>query len=150
VIAIGVKAPDFKLKDQDGKTIQLSTLRGKNILLSFRPLAWTVVCTDQMKSLEENFDKLAELNTIALGIGVDSAASNKAWAKSLNIQKTRLGSDFWPHGEVAKLYGVFREADGFSERANILIDTNGAVVFTRLYPTGQLPDIQEIIKFLNK
>ena len=134
MIANGTKAPDFKLKDQDGKIVNLSALQGKKVLLSFRPLAWTAVCTDQMKSLENNFDKLAELNTVALGIGVDSAPSNKAWARSMNIKKTRLISDFWPHGEVSKLFGAFREADGFSERANILIDENGTIVFTRLYP----------------
>jgi peroxiredoxin len=150
MIANGTKAPDFKLKDQEGKIVSLSALRGKKVLLSFRPLAWTAVCTDQMKSLENNFDKLAELNTVALGIGVDSAPSNKAWAQTMNIKRTRLLSDFWPHGEVSKIFGVFREADGFSERANILIDGNGTVVFTRLYPTGQLPDIQEIINFLKK
>ena len=150
MIANGTKAPDFKLKDQDGKIVNLSALQGKKVLLSFRPLAWTAVCTDQMKSLENNFDKLAELNTVALGIGVNSAPSNKAWAQSMNIKKTRLISDFWPHGEVSKLFGAFREADGFSERANILIDENGTIVFTRLYPTGQLPDIQEIINFLKK
>ena len=150
MIANGTKAPDFKLKDQDGKIANLSALQGKKVLLSFRPLAWTAVCTDQMKSLENNFDKLAELNIVALGIGVDSAPSNKAWARSMNIKKTRLISDFWPHGEVSKLFGAFREADGFSERANILIDENGTIVFTRLYPTGQLPDIQEIINFLKK
>jgi len=150
MIANGTKAPDFKLKDQDGKIVNLSALQGKKVLLSFRPLAWTAVCTDQMKSLENNFDKLAELNIVALGIGVDSAPSNKAWARSMNIKKTRLISDFWPHGEVSKLFGAFREADGFSERANILIDENGTIVFTRLYPTGQLPDVQEIINFLKK
>ncbi len=101
-----------------------------------------------MVSLEEHFDKFVELNTIALGIGVDSTPSNKAWAKSLNIERTPLLADFWPQGEVARLYGVFRDKDGFSERANILIDENQAVVFTRLYPISQLPDIEEIIKLL--
>ena len=148
MIAIGTKAPDFTLNDQNGKNVKLSSLRGKKVLLSFRPLAWTPVCTDQMKSLEENFDRLARLNTIALGIGVDSSPSNKAWAKSLNIEKTRLLSDFWPHGKISKLYGVFREKDGYSERANILIDENGAVLFAKMYPVGQLPDIEEIIKVL--
>ena len=150
MIAIGIKAPDFTLNDQNGKNVKLSSLQGKKVLLSFRPLAWTPVCTDQMKSLEENFDRLAKLNTIALGIGVDSSPSNKAWAKSLNIEKTRLLSDFWPHGAVSKLYGVFREKDGFSERANIIIGENGLVLFTKLYPVGQLPEIQEIIQVLEK
>jgi len=145
MIAIGAKAPDFTLKDQNGKNVELSSLRGKKVLLSFRPLAWTPVCTDQMKSLEENYDRLTKLNTVTLGIGVDSSASNKAWAKELHINKIRLLSDFWPHGKVSNLYGVFREADGFSERANILLDENGVVIFTKLYPVGQLPDINEII-----
>jgi len=101
-----------------------------------------------MVSLEEHFDRCSELNTVALGIGVDSVPCNKAWAKSLNIKKTRLLSDFWPHGKVAGLYGVFRDQDGFSERANVLIDENQVVVFAKLYPIDQLPDIEEIIKFL--
>ena len=150
MIAIGSKAPDFTLKDQNGKNVRLSSLRGKKVLLSFRPLAWTPVCTDQMKSLEGNFDLLTKLNTVALGIGVDSSPSNKAWAKALNIEKTSLVSDFWPHGEVSKMYDVFREDGGYSERANIIIDEKGTVSFTRLYPVGQLPDIQEIIEVLNK
>lgn len=148
MIAIGTKAPNFTLIDQDGKTVNLSSLRGKKVLLSFRPLAWTPVCTDQMKSLEENFDDLASLNTLALGIGVDSSPSNKAWARALNIKRLRLISDFWPHGKVSRLYGVFREKDGYSERANILIDENGVVSFVKMYPMEQLPDIKEIIQIL--
>ncbi len=101
-----------------------------------------------MVSLEEHFNRFDKLNTVALGIGVDSAPSNKAWAKSLNIESTRLLADFWPQGEVARLYGVFRDKDGFSERANIIIDENQVVVFAKLYPISQLPNIEEIIKFL--
>lgn len=101
-----------------------------------------------MRSLEENFGRLNKSNTVALGIGVDSAPSNKAWAKSLGIERTRLLADFWPQGEVAKLYGVFREKDGFSERANIVIDENQVVVFAKMYPIQQLPDIEEIMRVL--
>jgi peroxiredoxin len=101
-----------------------------------------------MSSLEENFDRFDKLNTVALGIGVDSVPSNKAWAKSLSIERTRLLADFWPQGEVAKLYGVFRDKDGFSERANIVIDENQVVVLAKMYPIRELPDIEEIIRFL--
>jgi peroxiredoxin len=101
-----------------------------------------------MESLEENFDRFDKLNTVPLGIGVDSAPSNKAWAKSLSIVKTRLLSDFWPHGEIAKLYGVFRDKEGFSERANIVIDENQVVVFAKMYPIRELPEIKEIMRFL--
>ncbi len=148
MIEIGSKAPDFVLKDQDGKTVKLSSFTGKRVLLSFRPLAWTLVCHDQMYSLEKNHDRFERLNTVALGIGVDSFQSNKAWAESMKIKNTRLLADFWPHGEVAKLYGIFRDKDGFSERANILVDEEQKVVFAQVYPTSQLPDIEPIINFL--
>jgi peroxiredoxin len=150
MIEVGVKAPDFSLKDHNGKTVKLSSFKGKKVLLSFRPLAWTSVCHDQMRLLEENHLRFDELNTVALGIGVDSVPSNKAWALSMDIKNTRLLSDFWPHGEVAKSYGLFRDKDGFSERANIIIDEEQKVVFAKVYPTAQLPDFEEIVKFLEK
>ena len=150
MINIGDKAPDFVLKDQNGKNVKLSSLKGKRVLLSFKPLAWTAVCHDQIRLLEANYNRFNELNTIALGMGVDSVPSNKAWAQSMKIKNTMLLSDFWPHGQVAQSYGVFREKDGFSERANIIVDENQRVIFAKIYPTSQLPDLEEILKFLER
>jgi peroxiredoxin len=147
-VKIGDKAKDFTLSDQDDRDITLSDFTGKRVLLSFHPLAWTSVCAEQMKSLEKNRNRFEKLNIVALGISVDTVPSKKAWAKELGIKNTRLLSDFWPHGEVAALYGIFREKDGFSERANIIIDEKQQVVFVKVYPTAQLPDIEEIIKAL--
>jgi peroxiredoxin len=101
-----------------------------------------------MKSLEEAHKRFVKLNTVPFGIGVDSDPCNKAWAKSMGVKKTRLLADFWPHGEVAQQYGVFRNKQGVSERANILIDENGKVLFAKLYPDDELPDIEEIIRVL--
>jgi peroxiredoxin len=148
MIAIGKKAPDFTLKDQNNNSVKLSRFRGKKVLLSFRPLAWTAVCQDQMKSLEENHVSFDDMNTVALGIGVDSVPSNKAWAEAMHIKNTRLLSDFWPHGDVAKAYGIFRDKDGFSERANIVLDETQKVIFAKTYPISQLPEIEEILKLL--
>lgn len=139
---------DFILKDHNKEDFNLSDFKGKKILLSFHPLAWTSVCAEQMKSLEKNYDSFKKLNTVAVGVNVDSIPSKNAWAKSLNIEKTRLLSDFWPHGKVAKLYNIFREKEGFSERANIIIDENHKIIFFKIYEISQLPDIDEIIYFL--
>ena len=139
---------DFILKDHNKEEFKLSNFKGKNILLSFHPLAWTSVCAEQMKSLEKNYETFEELNTIAVGINVDSIPSKNAWAKSLNIKNTRLLSDFWPHGEIAKLYNIFIEKEGFSEIANIIIDENQNIKFLRIYEIPQLPDINEIIKLI--
>ncbi len=148
MIEIGTKAPDFALKDQNGKTTKLASFKGKRVLLSFRPLAWTAVCHDEMRLLEENHLCFDELNTVALGVGVDSVPSNKAWAEAMDITSTRLLSDFWPHGETAKSYGILRDMDDFSERANIIIDEEQKVIFAKAYPIFQLPDFDEIINFL--
>lgn len=149
MISVGSKAPDFSIKDQNGKAVTLSQFKGKRVLLSFRPLAWTVVCHDQMRSLEDNHMRLDELNAVALGIGVDSVPSNKAWGQSMEIRNTRLLADFWPHGQVAQLYGVFRAEDGFAERSNVVVDENQTVVFAKTYSTSVLPDIDEVIGFLS-
>lgn len=145
---VGSDAPDFVLKDHNGKEFKLSQFRGKKVLLSFHPLAWTPVCANQMKSLEENYDKFEQVNAVAVGISIDSSFSKHAWAKELGIEKTPLLADFWPHGEVAKKYNIFREQDGFSERANIIVDESGKIMFYKVYEISTLPDIEEILEAL--
>jgi peroxiredoxin len=149
-LRVGDKAQGFTLVDQDKREFKLSDFKGKRILLSFHPLAWTSVCAEQMKSLEKTKKTFDSLKTIAVGVSIDTVPSKKAWADSLRIRNTRLLSDFWPHGEVAKLYGIFRHEDGFSERANIIIGENRKIAFFKIYKLGQLPDIQEIVNLLRK
>ncbi len=139
---------DFVLKDQKDQEVRLSDFQGKRVLLSFHPLAWTSICAEQMKSLEDNRERFASLNTVALGLSVDSVPCKKAWAESLGISNTSLLCDFWPHGGVAALFGIFREANGFSERANILVDEKGQEVFRKIYPIRELPDIEEIFSVI--
>jgi peroxiredoxin len=147
-IKIGDKIQDFRLRDQKEKEVNLHDFQGKKVLLSFHPLAWTKVCAEQMKSLEENQELFTKLDTVAFGISVDPTPSKRAWARELGITHIRLLSDFWPHGEAAKAYGIFREKEGVSERANIIIDEEQKVLFFKIYPGHELPDISEITKIL--
>ena len=147
---IGDKAKNFSLEDQNEREFTLSDFREKRVVLSFHPLAWTSVCAAQMKSLEDNKSNFDSLDTVAVGVSVDTVPSKKAWAESLGIKSTRLLSDFWPHGKVAESYGIFRTKDGVSERANIIIDEKQKIVFFKIYELGQLPEIQEIIDVLRK
>jgi len=148
-IKVGEKIPDFTLLDQNRAKIHITNFRGKKVLLSFHPLAWTNICAKQMKSLENNKERFDELNTVAFGLSIDAVPSKKAWAeKELDIKHTHLLADFWPLGEVAQKLGIFREKDGFSERANIIIDENQRVIFIKIYDISKLPDIEEIITFL--
>jgi len=147
-ITIGATAPEFNLKDNRGNMVSLNDYKGKKVLLSFHPLAWTSVCADQMKSLETNYARFEELGAIPLGFSVDAVPCKNAWAKELKIATLKLPSDFWPHGEVAKAYGLFRELEGFSERANVIIDENGKIIWMKIYEIHQLPDIEEVFQQL--
>jgi peroxiredoxin len=149
-VKVGDRLRDFSLEDQNEEVFTLSKFKGKKVLLSFHPLAWTSVCSEQMKSLEKNKEAFDSLGTTAVGVSVDTVPSKKAWAKSLGIENTRLLSDFWPHGKVAETYGIFRSKYGTSERANIIIDEDQKVAFVKVYPVGQLPDIKEVIEALKK
>ena len=150
IVQAGEPARNFSLKDQEDKTFDLYEQAGKRVLLSFHPLAWTEFCAAQMRSLEEKREELASHNCIPVGISVDSIPCKKAWGKNLGITKTPLLCDFWPHGAVAEKYGLFRDANGFSERANVIIDEKQRVVFVKVYPVHSVPDIGEIIAFLQK
>ncbi|HNZ64287.1 MAG TPA: redoxin domain-containing protein [Smithella sp.] len=148
IIKLGKSIKNFTLTDQFGQDFVLSNMKGRRVLLSFHPLAWTAVCARQMQSLEKSKKIFDKLNTVAVGLSVDSVPSKAAWAKTLKIKETRLLADFWPHGNVARRLGLFREKNGFSQRANVIIDESGKVCFVKVYPIGELPDMKEIIAFL--
>lgn len=147
-IKLSETAPDFSLKDQNESVVSLKDLNGHKILLSFHPLAWTSVCAKQMNLIEENYQKFIDLNTIPFGISVDPVPSKKAWAESLNLKNLKILSDFWPHGEVSSKYGLFMKRFGFSERANIIIDEKGTIIFAKVYPIKEVPDFEEVLVFL--
>ena len=139
-------APDFTLKDNRVQDVSLSEYRGKKVLLSWHPLAWTAVCAQQMKSLEDNLAEFEKYNTVPLGMSIDSYPSKNAWAKELGIANVKLLADFWPHGKVAQDYGLFLDDKGFSARANVLIDEAGKVVWMKVYDIPELPDIEEVLR----
>jgi peroxiredoxin len=143
-LSVGTRVKDFTLKDQNGQDFTLSAFKGKKVLLSFHPLAWTSICAKQMKALEKNLKIFEKAGAVAVGLSIDSVPCKAAWAKSLEVKKTRLLSDFWPHGKVAASLGLFRK-EGFSERANILVDEKGKVAWIKVYPIRELPDIREVI-----
>jgi peroxiredoxin len=144
-IAVGSKAPAFTLKDQDEKDVSLSDLAGRKVVVAFHPLAWTSVCAQQMQGLESNREEYARRGAVAVGLSVDSVPCKAAWAKDIGVHHTRLLADFWPHGGVAAAFGVFRERNGFSERAVFVLDAGDTVAWKKVYPIRELPDVKEIL-----
>jgi peroxiredoxin len=145
----GDDAPDFELRSHRGSMVKLSDFRGKkNVVLAFHPLAFTPVCASQMTGYESDLGQFERAGAAVLGISIDAQPAKAAWAKTLGTISYDLLSDFYPHGEVAQKYGVFRAKDGISERAIIVIDKNGRIAWSKVYPIPELPKNQEVLDAL--
>ena len=112
-LKVGDTAPDFKLPcttgDKPGE-FQLSSYRGKNVVLAFYPFDFTPVCTAEMPTFESELAKFAAHNAQVVGISTDSVPCHVAFQRSLGGLTYPLASDKWPHGEVARAYGIFPAA----------------------------------------
>lgn len=151
----GQKAPDFSLPGmlhgQDGKLrVRLSDYRGKkNVMLSFVPAAFTPICSDQWPGYNLARELFDEYNTQVLGISVDNLPSLRAWTLGMRGLWFPVLSDFWPHGSVAKTYGVLR-GDGTADRAIIIIDRKGVVRFAKSFDINTRPDLGLIMGELQR
>src|SRR3954447_10590128 len=151
MLKVGDIAPDFELRTHKGGTVKLSDFRGKkNVVLAFHPLAFTPVCANQMRGYESDLAQFEKAGAAVLGISIDAQPAKAAWAKTLDSISYDLVSDFHPHGEVAKKYGVFREKEGFSDRAVFIIDKQGRIAWSKGYDIPELPSNAEVFAQLTR
>jgi peroxiredoxin (alkyl hydroperoxide reductase subunit C) len=148
----GDKAPDFTLPSVSGEKVSLSQYLGKkNVVISFVPAAWTPVCSAQWPTYDVAEDVFRDNDAVLLGITVDNIPTLYAWTKELAANKEKLWfpvlSDFFPHGETAKKYGVLRST-GVSERALFVIDKKGVIQFIDIHDINDRPPIEELQKVL--
>jgi len=145
----GAPAPDFTLPDQDGHLVRLSDFRGRPVALVFYPLDWSPGCSVQLELYQQEYDEFAARGVQPIGISVDSLYSHGAWATVRGIRFPLL-SDFHPRGEVARRYRVWRERDGFSERALFVVDEHGIIRWSHVSPQlHHLPDFEDVVAGLD-
>jgi len=145
-LKVGDEAPDFELRSHRGGTVKLSDFRGtKNVVVAFHPLAFTPVCATQMTNYQSELPAFDAADTVVLGISVDAQPAKSAWARELGAIDFDLLSDFHPHGEVARRFGVLREADGISERAVFLVDKAGKVAWAKVYAIPEQPPLADLM-----
>ena len=126
-LTVGSLAPDFSLTNQFGETVTLQQFRdAKPVTLVFFPLAFSGTCTGELCELRDNLALFRDDDVELIGISVDNKASLRAWAESEGYDFTLL-ADFWPHGAIAREYGVFLEDKGYANRATFVIDTSGVI-----------------------
>jgi peroxiredoxin len=127
-IEIGQPAPQFSLKDSNGEVVTLSDFRGSQaVALVFYPFTFTGVCEGELCRLRDDHAEFEAAGVQVLACSCDTRFAQQQWAQAQGYQFPVL-SDFWPHGEVAKAYGVFNDAVGCANRATFLINADGIVV----------------------
>jgi len=147
-VEVGQEAPDFELNDQHGQPVRLSSFRGaKNVVLVFYPLAFSGVCSSELSAMRDDFPEISRDDVELLTVSVDSTFTHRAWSDQQHFGFELL-SDFWPHGAVAKLYGVFNEDRGIATRGTFIIDKAGVIRWKVVHPIPQARDIADYQKAL--
>ncbi|MEV5434550.1 peroxiredoxin [Streptomyces sp. NPDC052682] len=149
VVQVGEKAPDFELKDNHGATVRLSDFRGRqNVVLLFYPFAFTGVCTGELCELRDNLPRFSDRDTQVLAVSNDSIHTLRVFAEQEGLEYPLL-SDFWPHGNVSRAYGVFDEDKGCAVRGTFIIDKEGVVRWTVVNGLPDARDLNAYVKALD-
>ena len=147
----GKKAPDFKLKDQEGKTIALSDFKGKNVILYFYPKDNTSGCTAEACNFRDEFPKFKSINAVILGVSPDSVESHQKFVKKYDLP-FRLLSD--EKKEVLEKYEVWKEKNMYGrkymgvERTTFIINPDGTIgkIFRKVKVADHNKEVLEALK----
>jgi mycoredoxin-dependent peroxiredoxin len=137
---VGQVAPDFTLKDQQGKNVSLSDYKGiKNVVVVFFPFAFSGICTGELCEIRDDLGDFESDDVQVLTVSCDHMFTQRAFADAEGYFFPML-SDYWPHGGTAQAYGVFDQSGGFATRGTFLIDRDGVVRWTLLNGPSQKRD----------
>jgi len=147
-ISVGDQAPDFTLMNQFGEAATLSAYKGKKpVVLVFYPLSFSGICTEELCELRDNLAAFDSAEVELIAISVDHKFVQAKFADDQGY-KFQLLADFWPHGEVAKLYDVFLEDSGHATRATFVINKSGELVARFITSPGEPRDLDSYKKAL--
>jgi len=139
--SVGSVAPDFELTNQHGQKVSLAFFRDKkNVVVLFYPFAFSGICTGELCALRDDLAPFQNDQVELLAISCDPMYSLKAFADAEKYEFSLL-ADFWPHGEVAKKYGVFQDERGFSTRGTFVIDKSGVIRWSVVNGPGEARDV---------
>ena len=142
-LAVGDRAPDFTLVDHLGTEVSLATVRAHStVVVGFVPFAVSGICTGELRAVRDGLEDFQHDGIQVLAISCDPMFALRAWADAEGYFFPLL-SDFWPHGDVARRFGVFNAEKGFAQRGTFLLDREGIVRWTEVNPTGLARDFSD-------
>ena len=138
--ALGEPAPDFASVDTHGTPVRLADVRGTPVVLVFVPFAFSGTCTGELCAIRDDIALFDDAGVRLLVVSCDATFSLRAWQEQEGYTFDLL-SDFWPHGEIARAYGVFDDEQGLAIRGSFLIDADGVLRWALVNPRSQARDL---------
>ena len=125
-VAVGDRAPNFELLDQDANEVTRASLEGRKALVVFIPFPFSGICEAELCSIRDNLARLNDMDANVAVITCDTRFVHKKWAEDQGFEFPLL-SDFWPHGATSRTYGSFNEEKGVANRMTYVLDETGVV-----------------------
>ena len=144
---VGQPAPDFRTRNQHGESVSLADLRGAPAVLVFYPWAFSGICRGELAALRDDHDRFLELGVRVLGVSCDAMFTLRAYVDAEQLPFDLL-TDHWPHGAIARAYGIFDEQAGCALRASFVLDAEGVITWRVVNGIGEARDLADLVAAL--
>jgi thioredoxin-dependent peroxiredoxin len=150
-LAVGAKAPDFSLLDQDGKLVSLKSLKGQQIVLYFYPKDDTSGCTKEACDFRDSLEPIKKTGAVVLGVSMDGKGSHQKFIAKHGLPFALLSDE---DAVTSKVYGVYKEKSMYGrkywgiERSTFVIDATGRLkaMFRKVKVPGHVDEVLAALK----
>lgn len=143
-LGLGQPAPDFMARNQHGELLTVNGLRGAPAVIIFYPFAFSSICRDELAAVRDDHERFLALGARVLAISCDAMYTLRAYADMEGIAFDLL-SDHWPHGAIARAYGVFDELSGCARRGTFVLDSAGLISWHQVNQINEPRDLSAVL-----
>jgi mycoredoxin-dependent peroxiredoxin len=143
-LGLGQPAPGFTARNQHGELLTVSGLRGAPAVIVFYPWAFSSICRDELAAVRDDHERFLTLGARVVAVSCDAMYTLRAYADAEGIAFDLL-SDHWPHGAIARAYGVFDELSGCARRGTFVLDSDGLISWQQVNQINEPRDLSAVL-----
>jgi mycoredoxin-dependent peroxiredoxin len=144
MLGIGEPAPSFTARNHHGELITVNSLRGAPAVMIFYPWAFSSICHDELAAVRDDHESFVALGARVLAVSCDAMYTLRAYADAEGLPFELL-SDHWPHGAIARAFGVFDDQAGCARRATFVLDSVGMIRWQQINQINEPREIAAVL-----
>ena len=141
---LGQRAPSFKARNQHGELLTMSSLQGAPAVIIFYPWAFSSICRVELAAVRDDHERFLASRARVLAVSCDAMYTLRAYADAERIRFDLL-SDHWPHGAIARTYGVFDEQAGCARRGSFVVDSAGLITWLQVNQINEPRELAAVL-----